>query len=191
MTEINTRGSNRSHLQHLLQAPLTQSILWRQRGCAALLSGHFQQQHNLHSQEKHFPLMHCPLKFSGELSPSDFAVVKLQKQIPVQPQYLKPLAAAGSHPGMPEKLQAHPSAARTELITELNFFLIKWMQYPVLPNNINLQMNSLNAIKWTSGYAELSPWVCLQHRMEKSESELSDIKQSLSSKEAVLKSIHD
>lgn len=63
--------------------------------------------------------------------------MKLQKQILVQPQYHKPLAAAGSHLGMAGRLQAHPSAARSELITA-EFFLIKLTQYPVLPNNMKL-----------------------------------------------------
>lgn len=72
---INTRGANRSNLQHLLQAPFTQSILWRQKGCAALPPGHFQQQHKLHSKKKDFPLMHCTLKkFSWGLPPSDLTV---------------------------------------------------------------------------------------------------------------------
>lgn len=29
---INTRGANRSNLQHLLQAPFTQSFLWKAEG---------------------------------------------------------------------------------------------------------------------------------------------------------------
>lgn len=60
--------------------------------------------------------------------------------------------------------QAHPSAARSELITA-EFFLIKLMQYPVLPSNMKLDNEETSPltdelskwVKWTRGYRELSP----------------------------------
>lgn len=137
----------------------------RQKGCAALPPGHLQQQHKLHSQEKDFPLMHCTLKkFSWGLLLSDFAVVVWNDKS----RFLCSHSTTKSHLRMTGRLWGHPSAARSQLITA-GFVLIKWMQYPVLPNNINwvmrrllcLQMNSINAIKWTSGCGELLPSVCL------------------------------